>query len=391
MFTRENFSALNKQLFKLVIIIFFLFLASNAFSEDWYFSNAAGMVLEKTFSRAALREPYALKIEHHQTNQIPSAISEYIDPEIIVPESFSAEFHTLYENGIEKNQRWILRYSNGNTWLVISIGETDSEGFAEYYDELKLLIQEDTFYEKRILSSKYFYRDEILMRSEIWQSTKMIDAEISAGDEIGEDVSRQSPETKIHLWSDEYRYARTGALRSIVRTFFADEGEETISLSTFAPLSPESEKISVIKSAPVLSSNFISDIINLPNVNVEYITDDQGRIISEMYTDAEGKKIGEFIHSWSAFGGDRLASISWNGENDTRRIEYEYDDQGNRTIERNYRGGIMERLVRVEEDKEVEELYLQGILHLRAVWKDGQKVSEEYFRQNSGKMPGRMP
>ncbi len=368
MFTQENFSALSKRCIKFFALLFLFSFGASAFSEDWYISNAAGMSLEKTFSRAALREPYALKIETWQPNQIPAEIVQYVDSSIDIPESFSVELHTLYENGEEKNRRWICRYAENRPWMVLSAAETSAEefaskGFAEYYNESGLLIQEDTFLEESIISIRYSYNDTILLRSETWQ------------------------DLQLHLWSDEYRYSRAGSLRSIKRTFFSDETENTIRLTKFAPLGPY-EYISVFTSVPVISSDFVSDIIHVTNTNIEYVTDDRGRVVSEIHKNEEGAITGELHNVWS---GNRLASMSWNGENDSRRIEYEYDEQGNRLIERNYRDGILERLVRIEEDSEVEELYLHGQLSLRAVWKDGQKISEEYFHQNLGNRPRRIP
>jgi hypothetical protein len=402
---------------KRIIIFVLVLLVTNVYSEDWYISNAAGMMIEKTFSQAALREAYALKIETHEQNQIPAELLEYIDSAIAVPETFFPEIHILYENGEEKNQRWILRYAKGNPWIVISIKKNDSQGFVEYYDESKLLIREDTFLDTNILSNRYQYYNELILTSETWQipRPRIIDEEnitdedilieddtISINDEdiLNEDNIVSSkletelleeilPETEKQLYSDVYHYARTGSLRSIERIFHSDSEENEKTLSRFSSLVPASEKKSEINSAPPLSSDFFYDIFNQANTFIEYVTDDQGNIISEIHTDEEGNKIGELTNIWS---GARLASMSWNGENDVRRIEYEYDENGNRLIERNYRDDMLERLVRTEEENEVEELYLQGSLMLRALWKDGQKVSEEYFRPKVGnKSPGNLP
>lgn len=377
MFTLVNFSALTKRCLRIISVLCLFFLGTKAaYSEDWYVSNAAGMALEKTFSRAALREPYALKIEYRGQNSMPLEISVFIDSSIAVPESFNAELHTLYENAEEKNQRWVLRYAEGNTWLVISVKENGS-GFAEYYDASNLLIQEDTFFDGSVIRVRHHYDDRMLMQNETWQIPRKNSEGISAADE-----SAESAEPDTHLWSDVYHYTRNGSLRSIERLFHSAEAEDKVSLVHFVPLNPGYEDTFFRNVSPALSSDFMSDVIYVRNRNIEYVTDNRGRIISEIHKDDEGNIIGELVNTWS---GDRLASIAWNGENDTRRIEYEYDGQGNRIIERNYRNGILERLVRAEEDREVEELYLQGQLSLRAVWKDGQKISEEYFRLRSGR------
>jgi hypothetical protein len=245
--------------------------------------------------------------------------------------------------------------------------------------------------ESIIISVRYSYQNEILLQSETWQIPRDIAEDISSTNEdealLPETETDESPETvneKIHLWSDMYRYARTGSLRLVERKFYANETENDIRLTRFAPLTLHDENTSASHSIPVISSDFLSDITTITNINIEYIADDKGNIVSEIHKDEEGTIIGELINTWS---GDRLASIAWNGENDVRLIEYEYDEDGNRIIERNYQDGILERLIRIEEDREVEELYLQGRLSLRAVWKDGQKISEEYYQQNMRRNP----
>ncbi len=379
MFTQENFLALIKRCLKLIGLVFLFLLGTKIFSQDWYISNAAGMALEKTFSRAALREDYALKIEYRGPDRIPPEIAVFIDPSAVVPESYNVELHTLYKDAGEESRRWIFRYPRGNPWIVISINEQASGGFAEYYDESDLLIQEDAFQGENVISNRHSYNDGVLLKSETWRIPQKRGENISNGSE----ESEESDETAMHLWSDIYRYARTGALRSIERIFHSDE-TESVRFARFPPLGPGYEQNSFVNAVPAVSSDLISDVLYLMSDTVEYVRDSKGRIVSEIHKDAEGRITGELINTWS---GERLASIAWNGENDTRLVEYEYDAQGNRIIERNYRGGILERLIRTEEDQEVEELYLQGKLSLRAIWKDGQKISEEFFWQNSRRIP----
>jgi hypothetical protein len=56
--------------------------------------------------------------------------------------------------------------------------------------------------------------------------------------------------------------------------------------------------------------------------------------------------------------------------------EYEYDSNSNVILERNFRNGVLERVVRTEGNREIEELYLNNFIVLRAVYEDGRKISE---------------
>jgi YD repeat-containing protein len=108
-----------------------------------------------------------------------------------------------------------------------------------------------------------------------------------------------------------------------------------------------------------------------------YNTDSRGRVLSEVRRDENDKLIGEIINTWS---GDRLVSVVWKSEDEERIVEYEYDAAGDRVVERNLRNGVLERTVRREGEQEIEELYLNGELALRAVWAEGRKISEEPVR-----------
>jgi hypothetical protein len=115
---------------------------------------------------------------------------------------------------------------------------------------------------------------------------------------------------------------------------------------------------------------------------VEFTTDERGRILTETRRDEEGEVLGTLTNVWT---GERLSSVSWETGQEIRRIEFEYDPDGNRTGEKNFRDGVLERSVSSEGNRDVEELYLNGRPVLRAVWEDGRKVSEEPVRPDTGR------
>jgi hypothetical protein len=112
---------------------------------------------------------------------------------------------------------------------------------------------------------------------------------------------------------------------------------------------------------------------------VIYTTDSRGRVLTEQRLDENEDILAEIRNTWS---GDRLSAVLYtSGEGEEERLsEYEYDPDGKRTVERNYNKGVLERVVRSEKERDVEELYMNGKLILRAVWEDGRKVSEERVR-----------
>jgi hypothetical protein len=125
------------------------------------------------------------------------------------------------------------------------------------------------------------------------------------------------------------------------------------------------------------SSEFLQDVIVNEGGRVIYTTDSRGRVLTEQRLDAEENVIAEIRNTWSA---DRLLSVSYTAGDDERLTEYEYDQDGSRTLERNYHQGALERVVRSDKERDVEELFMNGEMILRAVWEEGRKISEERVR-----------
>jgi hypothetical protein len=113
---------------------------------------------------------------------------------------------------------------------------------------------------------------------------------------------------------------------------------------------------------------------------VIYTTDERGRVLTETRRDAEGAVVSETRQTWN---GDRLVSVVWKSGNNERRTEFEYNQDNDRIMERNYNNDTLERTMQQDSagtNREIEELYLNGAPMLRAIWEDGRKVSEERLR-----------
>jgi addiction module HigA family antidote len=194
------------------------------------------------------------------------------------------------------------------------------------------------------------------------------------------------------LWTDYYRYTRSYALRGVERRFhrtppaapepdspaeLLSEGQAPVLLRFPQLILGVGGENEFVQPGSAFSSEFFEDVIISSGDRIIYTTDDRGRVISEIRRDANNKVLGEVQNTWA---GDRLASVLWVADEEERLIEYDYNQEGDRVFERNFRNGVLERTVRREGEREVEELYMNGTAILRALWEDGRKVLEERIR-----------
>jgi hypothetical protein len=409
---RESLPALrNRRRWVWIPILLLLARGFAAAEEIWYFSNAAGMTLERALSRfAALRNKYALSSAAREAAELPEYLREYYDP------SFVIELHTLYEDGAESRRQWIFRDERGVTRLVSSgdteiaggtvpAGEGEDSGgetaadpdllspdpenaesspaegegdeeeaaepsfFIELYDENNLITEEHQFSGTETeYITRYFYSNMLLVR---------VENRIKEADPEGEGE-------KIDLLTtDYYRYSRSKSLRAVERIYHqpVPENDYLVRLSFPHMILDAATDKNFVNPGTAYGSEFLQDVLTSTGGQVSYDTDERGRILVETTTDEAGNITGEIRNTWID---DRLAVVDWKSADDERRSEYEYDQDGDRILERNYRKGVLERVVRRENDRETEELYMNGVVVLRAVWQDGRKVSEEYFNPQRG-------
>lgn len=225
------------------------------------------------------------------------------------------------------------------------------------------------------------------------------------------------------LWTDNYRYTRAGTLRAIERVYHSPGVEEKFSRVIFPrtayEITPSTaldakkedgaesvpQKKEFVTPGTSVKSDFLNDIYNVGAVKVKYNTDSKRRVLSELRYDSEDNLLGELVNIWE---GDRISKVTWKSNkksgsapsgdpsgdisdavsistaggssaavSEERVIEFTYNKSGERTGERDYRNGTLERTVTIEKEREIEELYLLGKPALRAVWQDGKKISEE--------------
>jgi hypothetical protein len=374
---------------------------ASGFAEDWYVSNAGGMALEPAFSRYAIRGKYALSVGTADQADIPEQLQQYYDP------SFRIELRRLYEDGVLTRRQWTFR-DDSETARVAAVFQDDSSGFIELYNADKLIAESRQMAaDGSAYITRYYYNRSFLVRAETWLFTPRTEEDAPGEDQTQAAPPAEAPPQAVDgmeavpvprspglpatepvvteegieepVWTDFYRYTRANALRSVERHYLRApvEGQETALLRFPQLILGVAAEDEFVQPASVLSSEFFSDVIVNAGDRILYNTDSRGRILSEVRRDENDKIVGEVINTWS---GDRLVSVAWTSEAEERIIEYEYNAAGDRVVERNLRDGVLERTVRHEGGQEIEELYLNGEVALRAVWVEGRKISEEPVR-----------
>jgi hypothetical protein len=356
------------------------------------------MALERAGSRlAAMRNPYCLLVETGSPAELPGLLRPYYQA------PWSVELRVLYKDGEESRRQWLFRDGQRSRLAAVFTGNAEEEageeeageeespgdspspggeeessggerqalGFIEVFGDHGFIILERQFLEDGEMIIDYVYRaqENPGLSPENRQTLVRADAR-----------SRPSGGEEQALYTDYYRYTRNHSLRLIERVFSRPPGEaaEAPAVLRFPRRSLDSEsEMNFAAPVPVYGSRFLEDIQADPSQRIVYTTDERGRVLTETSTDEDGTVLGEIRNSWS---GDRLSKVTWSGGGEERVTEYSYNQEGDRIEERNYRNGVLERLVRIQGDREEEDLYMNGEPILRTLWEGGRKIREEELR-----------
>jgi hypothetical protein len=378
----------------------------------WYISNAAGMALNPAPSRlVALRSEHCLAMSVIPPSTLPAYLSPYYDFTLQV------DFRMLYANGKPSRQQWIFRDEKGATRLTATAvikGTEATLAFIERYDRDGRLFEEHQFlYEDEGDSETtvtYAYEGQTLVRVETRVRTRL-----KMQDETGQtDQSDQSNGQKSDTpnkenaevaattnaaaefvetasWTDHYQYTRSASIRSVRRVFHNGTAVKTMPRISFPPLRPHPERDNTfVRPTALFKSEFLDEALAVEAVsNIVYDVDARGRVLIETHYNEAGNIASTVKNTWA---GDRLSHVAWTsfgnydegGENgevlEERRIEYEYDQSGNRIFERNFNNNELERTIRKSGNQEIEELYMDGKVVLRATWEGDKKIKEERVR-----------
>jgi hypothetical protein len=241
--------------------------------------------------------------------------------------------------------------------------KVDYSGYIELYNSEGYIIEDHQFSsDSTDREMNYFYNKRILIRA----VTKIHHPATETKESVTEDYC-----------TDYYRYSRSSSLRGVERVYQAESQTEPVRMRFPHVVLQAAKNAQFVNPGISFSTEFFEDIIVDSGSRVLYTTDDRGRVLTETRRNEDGEVIGELRNTWS---GDRLVSVHWKAGDDERITEFEYNSDGDRVLERNLNRGVLERMVRLDGDREIEELYMNGKPMLRAIWENGRKILEEPIR-----------
>jgi flagellar hook assembly protein FlgD len=163
---------------------------------------------------------------------------------------------------------------------------------------------------------------------------------------------------------------------SVVRTTFngAGQEQETVSIGADGKTVSSRSKLTYGKAEESGKDRASRRSESGEGDPTETYYDEKGRAVREIRFGKDGKAVEETKTEWT---GDRVSSVTRARGDTVRKAEYQYDSKGNRVSEKNYLNGRLERSVRKEGVMEIEELYKNGALLLRATYEGGVLVREE--------------
>jgi len=399
----------------------------------WFRSNAGGLAIEEVATRlAALRNEYALAIGFPHQDELPEYLLSYFNEE-----EHNIEIRILYKNGEQIRTQWIFRDEKGTTRLnavflepseadaqeelqleevqleeiaqeeiqqeeiqseeaqhgEVKPGETLAEeepavdsdevqeiavandadkkidsakqktGFIEIFDEKSFLTCEYRFFEDgKISKTDYVFNDSLILNSTV-----------SLSEDGGAEFKKE--------YADFYRYNRSASLRAVERKFYKDREisflDEPV-IITFPRRIRDTSKFGAFIGERLNSyPEFFGEIVVRADSKIVFETDDRGRILSQTLYDGKEEVVWVIRNTWQD---NRIVSTSKTEGKTVLSAEYSYNSAGDRILERNLKNGVLERVVRTEGKTDTEELYLNNVLVLRAVWEDGRKISETRVR-----------
>jgi hypothetical protein len=370
-------------------------------SARWFRSNKGGMALEEMQSRlAALRGEYALAINYVSNETIPEYLFPYYD------KSYFVEIRTLYKNGEQTRTQWIFRDEKLNTRLnavfmepesetedeeesanneetaQIITDEEETESLAQVSDdeEEEIVIIKDIknkkgfieiFDENLFLTSEYmFFEDGKITKTEYALKNNLLISAVYS-------VSDNNDNYKTS-YIDYYRYNRSLSLRNIERIIQNNGILEAPVTVTFPRRIMDAVKTGIIINEKLnLYPDFFGDIFANIGSKMIFDIDDRGRILSQTFYDEVDNLLWVIQNTWKD---DRIVTTTKTEGKTILTAEYAYNSDGDRITEKNLKNGVLEKIVHMEGNIEIEELYMNNVVVLRAVWEDGRKISETRVR-----------
>ena len=238
----------------------------------------------------------------------------------------------------------------------------NKKGFLELFNEESFLTMEYRYYENgRIIRMEYSLKDNLLIKAEYAQRN----------------INKREDDFKT-LYIDYYRYNRSLSLRNIERIFMTDtKFDDPVRVAFPRRILDAAREGLFIKERLNLYPEFFGNVYVYEGYKMIFDTDNRGRIMSQTLYDS-GDKVVWVIHNiWQ---NNRIVSTTKTEGDLVLLAEYAYSSNGDIILERNLKNNILERVMRAEGNREIEELYMDNAVVLRAVWDNGRKISETRVR-----------
>jgi len=238
----------------------------------------------------------------------------------------------------------------------------NKKGFLELFNEESFLTSEFWYYENgRIARTDYSLNENLLIKAEYKEWN----------------VKENEGEYK-NLYTDYYRYNRSLSLRNIERVFHADtQISDPVRVAFPRRIMDAAQSGIFISERLNIYPEYFGDVYVDIDSKMVFDTDNRGRIMSQTLYGSDGEVIWSIANIWQ---NNRIVS-SVKTEGDTVLLaEFAYNSNGDMILERNSRDGVLERVVKTEGKSEIEELYMNNAIVLRAVWENGRKISETRVR-----------
>jgi hypothetical protein len=356
------------------------------FRRQWLFEDENGVIrINAVFKRMPEIIPEALSSDLSADAQtepeaaLPAALSEEenIENEIVESEVVEEEFSDSVELAAESlSPEEALPDEIAMPDLELSDLISDDEtlrsiGFIEIYNEKAQIIEDHWIFEddsETIIS--YSYNKNTLVKAE-----------------TGKRIPASPPDTEPELYhdavyrpmyTDTYRYNRSYSLRYVERLYYQKVDVEPVRLVFPGRVLDAASDKNFMRDKLTLRSDFLENFSVKEGYRIIYGTDSRGRILSQTMIDNKNETIWVIKNTWS---GNRIMAMHKTEGKDEKIVEYEYDRDGNQIVQRDINNGVLERQVFTKGENETEELYLNGVVVLKAYWEKGRKVKEEQVRR----------
>ena len=401
----------------------------------WFRSNAGGMTLEEVSSRlTALRNKYALVIDYIAPYELEPRLLPFYHS------GYTIEIRILFEQREESRRQWLFRDEAGIIRLnAVFVQRPDkpsdeqSDVVSDYLADIEEADFEESGVEEELIEEEFiegefveeeFIEGEFIAEGEPGEindsipepdpSVAGLDRETALSVGFIEVFNEQariiedhwlfdddseilvtyfyngltliSAETKEKfpdeesrtMYVDNYRYNRSYSLRHVERVYHEAMRLDPVRLTFPGRVLDVASDRSFFNEKLPFGSDFMGSFLVEEGFRILYETDSRGRILTQTMVNNKNETVWVIKNTWL---GDRIIAMLKKEGEDEKLTEYEFDDAKDRVVQRDIHNGVLERVVYTEGENETEELYLDGILVLRAYWEEGKKISEERLRR----------